>query len=497
MSTATLSRMEGGGIGPGVFSLVAALVLAIAILAGGVLGLAGIFGALMFGLFVYYPVVGLYATVAALILQGSAGVLGSSGSGAIALTLAQLVGVAAVAAWLINLLVGKLALPVSQPMLVLLCFILWAFFGAILSEHALELLPHWARLVFRFGLFVLAVNLLTTPERVHGLMIVIVVCAFVMSISAVAQYFLPAQSGLQGIIGGSAAYADQESLQGEAAVRVSGQAGHSNWLAFFLLLVIPLALYWLHTVKSFRAKWFVIATMGLMMISLMLTFTRTGLVIGVVMALMLAAKRYVLISPLRVFTAMLAMVAIWVLVLPDAYKERVLSPSQYTQSRSVLSRLELQEAASRYFLENPVFGLGVGGFGLEYLYERTDTATNMNYLVKYVHWNPIFIGTHNWYLQLLCDTGLLGFVLFMTFFVLMFRRLQQHDLLMQSTGDWQGEQLTTLLKISLIAMLMMGMFLHALFQEIWWIIAAAAVAVPLHDIRFLPKAAPAATPARA
>jgi len=488
--------LEGGGIGPGVFSLVAALVLSIAIMAGGFLGLAGLFGALLFGFFVYYPVVGLYATVAALILQGSAGVLGDSGSGAIALTLAQLVGVAALAAWLINLLVGKLALPVSQPMLVLLCFVLWTFFGAILSEHALELLPNWARLVFRFGLFVLAVNLLTTPERVHGFMIVIVVCAFIMCVSAVSQYFLPAESGIAGITGRDAAYIDQESLQGEAAVRVSGQAGHSNWLAFFILLVIPLALYWLHTVKSFRAKWFVIATMGLMMISLVLTFTRTGLVIGVALALMLAAKRYVMITPLRITAAMLSMVFVW-LALPEAYKERVLSPRQYTQSRSVMSRLELQEAAGRYFVENPVFGLGVGGFGLEYLYERSDTATNMNYLVRFSNWNPIFIGTHNWYLQLLCDTGLLGFLLFASFFFLMFRRLQQHDQLMRSTGDWQGEQLTTLLIISLIAMLMMGMFLHALYQEIWWIIAAAAVAVPLHDIRFLPKAAPAAKPARA
>src|SRR5690606_30004336 len=123
-------------------SLVAGLVLSIAILAGGFLGLGGLIGALMFGFFVYYPVIGLYATVAALILQGSAGVLGASGSGAIALTLAQLVGVAAMAAWIINLLVGKLSLPVSQPVLVLLCFILWAFFGAILSEHALELIPN-------------------------------------------------------------------------------------------------------------------------------------------------------------------------------------------------------------------------------------------------------------------------------------------------------------------------------------------------------------------
>ncbi|MBI1318275.1 MAG: hypothetical protein GC168_04890 [Candidatus Hydrogenedens sp.] len=499
MSTATFSRTESGGLGPGLFSLVAAIVLASAIMAGGFLGLAGLIGAILFGFFIYYPVFGLYMTVAALILQGSAGVLGAAGSGAVALTVAQLIGAAAMAAWLINLLIGKLPLASSRAMVLLLCFVVWALFGTILSEHFLVLLPNWARLLFRFALFVLAVNLLNTPKRVHGYIAVIVVCSLIMSLSAVAQYALPQlqTSALGGISGHDAAYVDQESLQGEAAVRVSGQAGHSNWLAFFILLVIPLALYWLHTTKDKRIKGLVLATLGLMLVSLVLTFTRTGLVIGVVLALMLAGRRFVLITPLRIFTALLGLVLIWVIVLPDAYKERVLSPKQYTQSRSVQSRMELQETAGRYFLENPVFGLGPGGFGMDYVYERSDTATNMYYMVRYSNWNPIFIGTHNWYLQLLCDYGLMGFIFFMCFFYVMFRNLQTHDEKMRRLGDRQGEQLTTSLLISLIAMLLMGVFLHALYQQIWWIIAAAAVAVPLYDIRFAPKAADGAQPAKA
>ena len=41
--------------------------------------------------------------------------------------------------------------------------------------------------------------------------------------------------------------------------------------------------------------------------------------------------------------------------------------------------------------------------------------------------------------------------------------------------------------VSLIGFMLCGVFLHALHQVIWWMVAAAAVALPLHDLKFTPQ----------
>jgi O-antigen ligase len=473
---------------------VLAIALGASIVGGGLYALAGLAALLFFGVFVRYPVLGMYATVAMLILQGSSGVLGKVEEGAFFVTIAQLAGAAAMGAWLLNVTFSRTPVRYNGAVLALTAFMVWSLAGVILAAEMSDQFPQWVRMFTRFALFILAVNTLNTSKNMHWYVIVILVSGFIMALSAVAQYVMPSlqvedtAQAIAGVSGSGAdgAYVDQESLTGEAAVRVSGRVGHSNWLALFILLVLPLNIYWFTVSRSTMVKTFVVLAMAVQVVALILTFTRSGLVIGAVLVFLMLARRTVNVSPLRFFGFLFALVIAWTL-LPQAYKERVLSPKQYTQSRSVESRMDLQAAALEYAAKNPILGLGSGGFGIEFVRERNETAGMMKLMVDHMNWQPIFIGTHNMYLQLAAESGMVGFTFFAIFYVYMLRELLRKEKRFKEEGDTRGQALASALIVSLIGFMLCGVFLHALHQVIWWMVAAAAVALPLHDLKFTPQ----------
>lgn len=463
-----------------------AILFAIGVTGYGLLAFAGLLGLVAVAFFVRFPEFGVYATTALLLLQGSSGILGVlNDDSPLAITAAQLVGAAAIAAWMVSTLLSHMAFRWNAPMTYLAGFCLWALLGTVLSPYAEALLPHWARMIFRLALLVLAINTLDTSHKIHRYVRVILICAIITSLISVAQAILPGQrvTGMDWASGGGGAYVDPESLQGEAAVRVAGQSGHSNWLAMTLILLLPLNAYWFQRTHRRWMKPVIIVATGLELAVLVMTYTRLGFLALTLVFSLLLLWRVIRVTPLRVFGVMLIGV-VGFSMLPQAYIERVFSPKQYVESQSVRSRVDLQNAALRYGTENPVFGLGIGGFGMEYVREGSETATQMRYVVETQGWQAIFIGTHNMYLQLYSDSGIVGLALFLLFYYFMFRNLRRSHRHYVAEGDKTGVVMTTVLQICLVAFLFCAVFLHALHQPIWWIMAALAISIPLHQIDF-------------
>jgi len=494
MSVATTERGSSAG-NPIILGLIllAATAFGIGVTGYGVLALGAFMGLLGFLAFMRWPVLGLYVTTALLLLQGSAGVISLvNEESPMAITVAQLAGAGAMAAWVAHMLMTRVPFHISRPALFLAVFCVWALMGTLLSLDAREMLPHWARMIFRFGLLLLAINTLTDAKSVKTYISLILASAVIMSALSVVQYVRSTQqiSGMQwaSAKGTDAAYVDPDSLDGQAAVRVAGRAGHSNWLALILLVVLPMNVYWYFQAKTFLRKSLVLLLVLLEIGVLVLTFTRTGLIVGGLVVLLLIARGMLKISPLKISFGLLAIIVAFSM-LPNAYRERVLSPKQYTQSKSVSARITLQEAAARYAIQHPFFGLGVGGFGLEFVREGSETAAQMRYVVQAGTWPAIFIGTHNMYLQVLADTGIAGFILYAFFFVIMMRGLFRMHAQYKKNDDDTGMIITGSLIVSLITFALCAIFLHALHQPIWWIIAGLAIAIPLHNIDFRPEAA--------
>jgi len=472
------------------FVLLLSLTLGIGIVATGTYAIYALIGALLFIAFVSQPVLGVYLTTALLLLSGSTGIIGFVGeTEGVALTLARITGTAALSAWLINLLLFKNNFRYNSAVIYLCAFVAWAFVCTLLAWDRPLQVPEWVRLVTVLGFFLLAINTLNTPRKLHIFVLVLLFCGVAMSLTAVAQYLLPqhqlagadAWAGLGAV---DAAYIDQESLQGEAAIRASGRAGHSNWLAFTILLILPLSLYWYGAVRSRTLKLLVILSVAVMGIALVLTYTRVGFLIGLVLAALLVGKKLVRVTPLRVFVGLLFVLIAGYTMLPQAYKERVFMPRQYVGSESVLSRLQMQESATQYLMQNPVFGLGLGGFGINFIRENNTTAQTMRFMVDHQGWNAIFVGTHNMWLEIGSSTGLPGLILFGLFYIILIRKIYVAEQEFLRAGDIQGANLAAALFVSLVGFMLCSVFLHALTQKIWWMIAAGAAVIPLYNMSF-------------
>lgn len=473
----------------------AALVVGVAVLAAGEAALLGLIGACVFAVILRWPVVGLYLTTALLLLSGPAGVVGSVRV-AIPVTFAKVTGGMTFAAWLMNVVARGRTIRVGWESLPLILFFLWSAVGVFASPTWDRQWPEWFRLGTLVAFFILAVNLLDREERVHRFTMLILYCGVAMSLFAAAQFVFPAlhldpQTAIADIgAGGGGAFVDPESVTTGAAVRVSGSAGHSNWLALIILLIMPLNVYWYQTARSFWSRLACVAAVLLEVVALILTFTRTGFLVGVVILAVLGARRLVRVNPYRLSALALAVVLAW-LVLPAQYKERVLNFPAYAESESVHHRLQLQEAAWEMMQERPVWGVGLGGYGLRVIDMTSEVALIMRWLVDEQNWSPLSIGTHNMYLQVGSETGVVGLGLILLFFGLLLRDLRRAERRFLEVGDARARTLVAALQVSVISFLLCAVFLHALQQKIWWMMTAVAAVLPLYKASLGEASSPA------
>jgi len=486
MSAATQDAQTGSHGLTILFAVGLALILGVCVLAAGEIAIIAVFGTIAFVVFLRYPVLGLHLTTVLLLVSGSIGQIGPLRV-AVPVTAAKVCGFVTFLAWISNLLARRQPFRFNREMALLVLFFLWSAIGVFASPHWEEQWPDWFRLGTLLTYFLLAIHLLDTPKRIHTFVIVILLCGLGMATFAVVQYLTPAlQLDVDTAIAdmgvrAEGAYVDTESLTGSAAVRVSGGAGHSNWLAMIILIILPLNTYWFATAKSWRIKALSLLTAALEVVALILTFTRVGFLVGLTVLVILGVRHLFRWNPYRISAAAAAVVLAW-FMLPSAYKERVLEPKQYATSSSVQSRIELQEAALRFTRERPVWGLGLGGYGYRLLEDNTRTAEHMRWIVEEAGWSPLFIGTHNLPLQILCETGVVGLGLLVTFFVVLLRDLGRARKQFVATGDKRMLYLTMALEVSLWSFLICGLFLHALQQKIWWMMAAIATVVPLYQV---------------
>ncbi|GMU91825.1 MAG: hypothetical protein AMXMBFR4_08830 [Candidatus Hydrogenedentota bacterium] len=473
------------------FTLGAALVVSLAILAAGERALYLILGVLLMPVYLKQPVWGLYVTTVLLLLSGIALPLGGLRLGLPSIA-AKASGVAAIGAWGLNYFATGKRFRLGLDTWLVLGFLAWALVGIGYSLIWRIQLPEWVRLLTVVGYFLLAIHVLDTPERLHRFVMILVWCAAILSAFALFQYLTPSlqYAGPAGIgaigAGQDVAFIDPEGLVGGAAVRVTGGTGHSNWLAFTLLLVLPLNVYWFKVASTRRGKAVVVAAVVLELIALVLTFTRLGLLVGVGIGVFLVLTRLVKLTPHRLSALGVAVVLCW-FVLPGAYKERVIDFTQYARSESTRARVEVQQYAWAYMQDFPTYGIGLAGFGPRFHEERnSEIAGMLRWMVKYQGWNPIYYGPHNMYLQIGSELGAVGLILFLLFIARAIYSAKSAEKVFRAGYHDDFATLASCVGVSIIAFVFCAIFLHALQQKIWWMIFAAAIALPFCASRVQP-----------
>ncbi len=197
------------------------------------------------------------------------------------------------------------------------------------------------------------------------------------------------------------------SLTSERIVGYEGAlASNPNDLALMLNLIIPLTIALLTIQRRFSIRLFLCGVVALSTVAIIFTHSRGGFVIMAALFLFYAWK---LIRRRRPgwLAVLLIVVFLAVPLLPSGYLSRMntITNIDEDETGSAQQRWELMKAATRYIVEHPLVGAGLG----------------MDALALNDMLGPIWHDVHNVYLQIGMDLGIPGLVLYLVIVTSAFR----------------------------------------------------------------------------
>jgi len=251
--------------------------------------------------------------------------------------------------------------------------------------------------------------------------------------------------------------------------------GHPNQLGGVASANLPFFFYMMFYVKSKIGKviYFSLIIMAIRVV--MLTQSRTGF-LGVLMFgffVWLFSKSKVLSLILGIFL----LIILWQFA-PEQTKDRFrtfasiekvmttdrseVSDAERSRLASTFSRWRLIQRAWTCFLEHPIIGVGLRNF-------------NSYNGRKYGLWHP----PHNSYLQALAEMGLIGFLAFMYFIIVIFKNLRESKEIQLNFLEDQRflYYLTKAVTVYFLVRLVVSTFGQDLYANYWWVAAGFAVVI--------------------
>jgi len=418
------------------------------------------------------PEVGLLLTMASIPLE-ILGVLTDTHQ-AVTLSLAKLFGSLTLVAW-----VGRIALERRRP-------VLWTpelgFLGAFTAFAALSMA--WAgdrsdalSMVIRLGsaviLYVLTVNLVTSRPATTRVVSILMLSTFVVVAFGFVQPFL-AGATTRGEVahlewGYSAELDLAEADAVGAVVRITGTVGFTDAYAAFLAILFPLFFFRFEFARGFWTRAATGALILAALASLVLTYSRMGFVAFCLSLLLLWLYRVLRVTPIRLGLTLL-LVVVSLPLLPAAFWHRVLTLDQYIASDSVRKRTDMLRdgfaIAARHWL------LGVGIYNMRLVMARE---------LDYFGGQPA--GTHNMYLTMWGDTGVVGLALYLGFLWQSLKGARLARRRFAAAGDRHMSALAAAVQVSVIVLLVCNLVGETYVIKGWWPVFALGAALRLMSAR--------------
>ncbi|GAA3756995.1 O-antigen ligase family protein [Terriglobus aquaticus] len=181
--------------------------------------------------------------------------------------------------------------------------------------------------------------------------------------------------------------------------RTSGPIAYGpNQLAAFLTQFAMFFWAFARVLKRFKTKfWFYVLT-GFTLITMLYAFSRAAYI-----ATLVAIGALALLKDRKLLVVLVVFLVTWQTVVPTAVSERVnmTHDANGQLEASAQERVDLWTQSRDMFMKNPVTGIGFGSFQFG---EHTDNLKD----------------THNYYVKVLVETGLIGFLIFAAMLFIMF-----------------------------------------------------------------------------
>lgn len=298
--------------------------------------------------------------------------------------------------------------------------------------------------VSTFSLFVVTTTMIQTPKHVRSAILVALGAAAWGSLYVIQQW-----RHFHNIYPG---------------FRSSGLAGDPNYYAVTVVLWIPLMAFWLMAKRPRWEKWFCLACLPPMLLGFIFAASRGGFLgLSVALAFLIWHTR----RRARTF-ALVALFMLPILLAPgQSAVSRLLHPD-HSDEESSESRLELWQASKRSFIENPVFGVGMGHFN-PWIIQNGQKV----YLPFHV--------AHNTYVGVATDLGLAGLIPFIAVLVGAFRRaggVARRTLVAKDTDRRLLHQAALGLQAGLIGYMVCAFFLSTQWQQVFWFSVFLSMCLP-------------------
>jgi O-antigen ligase len=191
--------------------------------------------------------------------------------------------------------------------------------------------------------------------------------------------------------------------------------GNATYFAGFIVVLLPLILSWTLTTEKYSLKQYLLITLLLVLSYLLImTETRSSWVALIVSIVLFAFLQFKSAKSRWLMIGVLVMAAVLVVFLfPEIIRRRLDEVLKFTVPGSITRRLLFYEAAWKGFLFSPMLGYGMG-----------NTVVSLPFFRSPDYWmtqaEDIVTHLHNEYLEVLSETGIVGFLPWATMLVVYF-----------------------------------------------------------------------------
>jgi hypothetical protein len=272
----------------------------------------------------------------------------------------------------------------------------------------------WVRELLYFLSFIYIINNTVRRSHIRAIGLALLVGLTMASASVIVTYALKIEPGnlFQGVYHKTETPNPEKKQIGESSHeesslyrRAAGIFVHPADATFYLEAILPLVLGYLVAGRRIRDRLLYGGVFGLACVATYLTFSRAGLV-GLFVAM-------VILFALAGWSGLMSRRALarWLFVLGTlvVLASPLLIYSVWTRPETITKRLELNQRALVTIAERPIFGGGLNNSSavMEGTHEVSTTSRGSEVRTEIVH---------NYYLAVLMDVGVGGFVLLFAFF---------------------------------------------------------------------------------
>ena len=300
-------------------------------------------------------------------------------------------------------------------------YLAWALIPSVIAaESHYRAIFEWLRQIIYFLYFIYLINNVRTLVHIRTILLAlfiglashsaIVITFFQLGIGTETDVFssLYRKRDVPNKDEGPLVLHQSQSGQGSSVARSTGAFSHPALAAYYFEYILPIVLAFLFAVGRIWPRILLAMLFGLGVLATFVTFSRSGL-LGLIGG---SGVVFVLVRWFRLISLTTFARCVFVLMVPAAVIVPIVINSILSRPEATSVRMELIELALNVYWQNPmipILGTGLDNSPAMMQNQRdlmtTGTRDETRFLALHIH-----------YLIVLTETGIIGFILFFTFF---------------------------------------------------------------------------------